>query len=215
VAAKDPYRTLGVKKNSTKDEIKKSYRAKAKKLHPDVGGDSSKFSELSSAYSLLMDDSRRSRYDQTGESENKSEDAVRNAALNVVGNSFISLVAKFGTKWKEKQVKQSISKDLRDSVTVGQDNLIKLEREIDFWESVKADVIFTGKEADPIGDSLDAKLRALHLEKETEKLTIKTMMFALVVLKNYDFKKPNVMGRIGSYWSSVEPEPTARRVTIP
>lgn len=34
--AKDPYRTLGVKKDASQDEIQKAYRRLAKKLHPDL-----------------------------------------------------------------------------------------------------------------------------------------------------------------------------------
>lgn len=34
--AKDPYQTLGVKKDASQDEIQKAYRRLAKKLHPDL-----------------------------------------------------------------------------------------------------------------------------------------------------------------------------------
>lgn len=64
---KDYYDILGVTKNSSKEEIKKSYRKLAHQYHPDKkGGDEAKFKELNEAYYVLGDDRRRQEYDQYG-----------------------------------------------------------------------------------------------------------------------------------------------------
>jgi molecular chaperone DnaJ len=57
------YKTLGVDKNATKDDIKKAYRELAKKHHPDKGGDEEKFKEITTAYDTLIDDKKRQQYD--------------------------------------------------------------------------------------------------------------------------------------------------------
>ena len=71
-ALKDPYSTLGLKRSATKDEIKSKYRELAKKYHPDVNKNdknaSEKFKEITSAYEILEDDQKRSKYDNYGES---------------------------------------------------------------------------------------------------------------------------------------------------
>lgn len=64
--AKDYYKTLGVARNATKEEIKKAYRALAHKYHPDKGGDEAHFKEINEAYQILSDEKKRSQYDQFG-----------------------------------------------------------------------------------------------------------------------------------------------------
>ncbi len=54
-------------KNASTDEIKKAFRKKALKEHPDKGGDPEKFKELSVAYEVLQDSEKRQLYDQYGE----------------------------------------------------------------------------------------------------------------------------------------------------
>ncbi|HEQ78645.1 MAG TPA: molecular chaperone DnaJ, partial [Euryarchaeota archaeon] len=64
---------LGVSKDSSKDEIKKAYRKKAKQFHPDLNKDNpkgaeEKFKEVSEAYEVLADEQKRKLYDQYGHS---------------------------------------------------------------------------------------------------------------------------------------------------
>ncbi|GAA3755185.1 DnaJ C-terminal domain-containing protein [Microbacterium kribbense] len=65
---KDFYKTLGVSKDVTDAELKKTYRKLARKYHPDSnpGDDAaeSKFKEISEAYSVLSDKEQREEYDQ-------------------------------------------------------------------------------------------------------------------------------------------------------
>lgn len=62
------YDTLGVPKDASKDEIKKAFRRKASKAHPDRnGGDVRVMTALNKAYDTLADDEKRERYDNTGQ----------------------------------------------------------------------------------------------------------------------------------------------------
>ncbi len=67
---RDYYEILGVKKNATHDEIKKSYRKVAMQHHPDRNpGDKSaeeKFKEAAEAYEILSDQDKRAQYDRFG-----------------------------------------------------------------------------------------------------------------------------------------------------
>lgn len=64
---KDYYKTLGVSKNASQDEIKKAFRKLALEHHPDkTGGKDEKFKEINEAYGVLSDPKKRQHYDTFG-----------------------------------------------------------------------------------------------------------------------------------------------------
>ncbi|MGL5972864.1 MAG: molecular chaperone DnaJ [Oscillospiraceae bacterium] len=67
---RDYYETLDIDKGSSDDEIKKAYRKLAKEYHPDLNpGDKSaeaNFKEISEAYEVLSDKTKKVKYDQYG-----------------------------------------------------------------------------------------------------------------------------------------------------
>ena len=96
--AADPYRTLGVKKDTSQDEIQKAYRRLAKKLHPDLNPGNKKaedeFKNVSAAYDLLGDPEKRARFDR-GEidasgAEQPSRGFYRDYAERGAGNPYTS-----------------------------------------------------------------------------------------------------------------------------
>jgi molecular chaperone DnaJ len=69
-AVRDPYKTLGVDKKASDEEIKKAYRKLARQYHPDTNqGDKEaeeRFKEVQEAYSILSDKEKRKAYDAGG-----------------------------------------------------------------------------------------------------------------------------------------------------
>src|SRR6516165_8769880 len=67
----DYYKTLGVEKNATQEDIKKAYRKLARKYHPDLNPNdkeaNKKFQQINEANEVLSDPENRKKYDQYGE----------------------------------------------------------------------------------------------------------------------------------------------------
>ena len=67
----DYYKTLGLSRGASDDQIKRAYRKLALKYHPDKNkGDqeaASKFAEIGNAYEVLSDKEKRQIYDRHGE----------------------------------------------------------------------------------------------------------------------------------------------------
>lgn len=81
---KDYYKTLGIPKGSTDEDIKKAYRKLALKYHPDKNkspGAEEKFKEVAEAYEVLSDKKKRELYDKYG------EDGLKGRASNGTTNS--------------------------------------------------------------------------------------------------------------------------------
>ena len=83
------YDLLGIDKNANEQEIKKAFRKKALKEHPDRGGDAEKFKKYSEAYEVLSDKTKRDHYDQFGKEglEHSDNSPVSDIFSNIFGGS--------------------------------------------------------------------------------------------------------------------------------
>ena len=94
--AEDYYKTLGVEKSATEEEIKKAYRKLAMKFHPDRNPGNKqaeeKFKKISEAYAVLSDQEKRKQYDSFGSDAFRQrysqEDIFRNFDLNDILREF-------------------------------------------------------------------------------------------------------------------------------
>lgn len=76
---KDYYKTLGIAKDATAEQIKKAYRKLARQHHPDVNPNDAtaeqKFKEINEANEVLSDPEKRQKYDQLGADYQRYEQA--------------------------------------------------------------------------------------------------------------------------------------------
>lgn len=85
------YKTLGVEKSASGDEIKKAYKKAALKYHPDKNSDSDapqKFKEVTEAYDVLKDEEKRQRYDTTGSTSDAGNGDVNDMFRSFFGGGF-------------------------------------------------------------------------------------------------------------------------------
>ena len=130
--AKDYYNTLGVSKGTSKEEIKKAYKKLAKQYHPDLNkeaGAEEKFKEISEAYAVLSDDSKRQQYDTYGaegfQQRYSAEDIFR--GFDFGGDSIFDMFFGGGSRNRQK------GRDIHTEITVTFDDAMHgISRDIRF-----------------------------------------------------------------------------------
>lgn len=124
-ADKDFYKILGVAKNASQDEIKKTYRKLAKEFHPDANPDNARaearFKEVSEAYDVVGNETSRKEYDEFREAV--SSGAFRGAgpggAQYQGGNfNFEDLFSDFGGMFGGGTSRARRGNDLETRVTI-------------------------------------------------------------------------------------------------
>ncbi len=80
------YDDLGVPKDADAATIRRAFRKKAQKLHPDRdGGDPEQFALVAAAWGILGDEKKRARYDETGDATQQQSVAVKIVAERTLG----------------------------------------------------------------------------------------------------------------------------------
>mgnify|MGYP000259439496 CR=1 FL=1 len=133
---RDYYQILGVSKNATKEEIRKAYKKKAIKFHPDkLSQDKKKqgeeeFKKIGKAYAVLNDERKRKLYDMYGEEGEKMGEMPDMSNFNPM-HGFGGFESMFNFNRKEtvniNPIRQVLKVELKD-LYYGIEKKIKIER---------------------------------------------------------------------------------------
>ena len=142
----DYYDILGISKSASESEIKKAYRKKAIKYHPDKNpGDSSaeeNFKKAAEAYEVLSNSEKRSKYDQFGHSAFDGSGGFGGGGMNmddifsqfgdIFGSAFGGGFGGFGggqRRSKGSNLRIRVSLELKE-IALGVEKKIKVKRKI-------------------------------------------------------------------------------------
>ena len=119
----DAYKTLGVARDATEDQIKKAYRSMASKHHPDKGGDTAKFQEVQSAYETLTDPNKRQQHDNPNPFHGGHQHSDGFQEFHFGGGNAQDIFTQFfnqraGSNPFHQQAQPRRNKDLRINITV-------------------------------------------------------------------------------------------------
>jgi curved DNA-binding protein CbpA len=182
LCVKTHYETLGVSTTASPAEIKRSYRRKAEKAHPDKGGDHSQMAELNRAYKTLIDPNRRLLYDRTGQDqeqplESRSTTLVMRAFTEGLSNDVPDVLA-HARQWLDNAVKQIQSqiaqtKQQRDGLKARRDKITKKKGLNAFHAIIDQQLPMMDQHIAKLGDELrvhKAAISELQQYKSSEKV---------------------------------------------
>jgi len=150
----DYYKILEIDKKTSPEEIKKAFRKKAHKYHPDKkGGDEKKFKEINEAYQILSDPQKKAQYDQFGANFNQAggestqswnqqgDFDFGNVHFNMddLGDVFSDIGSMFGFGNKRRQ-NSRVGSDLQITIEISfQESVFGIEKEIQLRKKVSCD----------------------------------------------------------------------------
>lgn len=127
IITRELYLILGIGVNATNKEIKEAFRNKSKQYHPDIGGDEELFKKICEAYNILINEEKRSRYDD-GEDPIDILKNDNNESLKVISELLLGVL-------------QHLDPDNNNIIKVMNDeldnNIKRLDDEIDKHEKIK------------------------------------------------------------------------------
>jgi molecular chaperone DnaJ len=140
---RDYYEVLGLERNATEDEIKKSFRRLAKQYHPDANkekGAEARFIEINEAYEVLSDPQKRAAYDRFGHAATSGSaggagfgDFAAYSTINDIFETFFS-----GATSTQRRSSSQRGADLRYELTITFEEAVfgcQKEIELPRWES--------------------------------------------------------------------------------
>lgn len=183
----DLYKILGVKRTAARKDIHKAYRKKAKAAHPDGGGSVDDFNELVLAYSVLSDQERRTRYDETGEIDPPRPDNFDGGAIEIIAEK-LGLVIHAEQDLATMDVGRLIEQAVRDDIAARKASVTHQQRAGERLATLRARTKRKAEgDANLVARVLDWHEVAIqnHIKKHEE--SIRFLERALEILKDYSF----------------------------
>ena len=177
------YDTLGIKPDATAAEVKKAYRRKAGKAHPDKGGDGKEMAEINRAYAVLGDEQRRIEYDSTGSDGDTK--TLADYADEILASLFSEVIEKAGDDNPLTVAKRALGEyiaELKQKQTAGQRRIARLAKQRGRVKSKTGQNLYAAL--------IDAKVDQQEKALESLAVLIERHAAALKALDGYEANDP-------------------------
>lgn len=187
----DPYEVLGVSRDATMAEINAAFKAKAKKSHPDQGGDMDEFIKAKQASLVLLDPEKRDRFDRDGVVDGNEPDTINSQAMERIAGFFISSIDAINTNnfdLNQLDLVKGAEAMFSRNVAEVHHNIASLTRQQKQFDRVLKR-IKTKRPNDVIKAMLERHGVKLKQLIEANKKEIKIFEAAKLILKDYEFER--------------------------
>jgi len=179
------YEILGIKKDATKAEIKRSYRFLSKSAHPDTGGSQEAFTKLRTAYTVLSDEEMRKHYDATGEYNEQAVHTHEEKVTATIVMAFTQMLQAGFAQRKDidviKQLREAVAKQIDELSVQIKNNKIMMD---DFL-NLKNRISREDDKPNIFTSTLDQRLRQLENNKINMDDGLKVLNSTMEELKLY------------------------------
>ena len=186
---KDLYEDLGVDKDADQETIRRTYRKRAKKAHPDAGGDPAEFAALALAHAVLSDTEKRALYDETGETSSAIFEEQGAKALLVAE---MMEAAKMPGSISELQLVNNMQNRLEQNLDAAEANIEKHKLAIKNVGIIHDRLKYFGKGQSHLHLVLDNQKRELEAGIVNIQRTLRIIQRALELLEDYEFESKGV-----------------------
>jgi len=185
------YEALGIDKQATTEEIKKAHRKKAKMNHPDNGGTEDDFREIQLAYEVLVDETKRKRYDNNEPEPMSINDEAVYFILTILESVIIDIDEKLLYVDFVKNMKFAINEELKSA----KNQMKKAGKQISLLIKLKKRISFKGKGKNLFIIRIEKEIANLKEFVKSKSRRIKVFELAILIVEDYNFdpeKRPAV-----------------------
>ena len=191
----DPYVELGVSRDADKAQVRRAYRSKAKRTHPDTkGGDADAFQRARRAMVVLTDPAKRAKFDTTGSADDDKPDNTRSAAIQIIEKFMGEIVQGYITGGFQPQhdsrrhdVVKVIKKKIEAEIVATHQAIKTGEKVISFLTDM-AKRLSGDEPGDPVGALYAHRIQHAESTMITLRENIVCRELALKVLARYRFR---------------------------
>jgi DnaJ-class molecular chaperone len=176
----NPYTVLGVDKDTSIDDIKKTFKQKSKTAHPDHGGSPEEFDALKKAYEILTDASKRRMWDEYRLADNLN---IENEAKMVASQIAVQTLDTYPDSCNfDKEMAEVFKKCLQDISNQIRDSTQRKERLEKRFKAIHKKPV-----DDFISIDIERAIEAKDIQIRQQKLNLEIHKKAFELIKGYKF----------------------------